>query len=64
MKRFRNAFSFDLGIPLLEIGSKKTIGQTQKGVNLSIFTAALLIKWHWVGKLPLPGFCVEGQPLL
>ena len=64
MKDFKDAFSFDLGIPLLGICSKKIIGQMQKGKNLSIVITALFLKWHWVGNLLLPGFRVGGQPLL
>lgn len=59
-----NAFSFDFGIPLPEICSKKIIGHMQKGINVSIFTATLFLKWHCVDNVLLPGFCVEGQPLL
>lgn len=35
----------------------------QNGIPLSIFIAALFLKWHWVSNLLMP-FCVEGQPLL
>lgn len=64
MKGFKNAFSFDLGIPLVGICSRKIIGQMQNGIPLSIFVTALFLKWHWVGNLLLPGFCVEGQTFL